>query len=97
MTFQEIMAMPVSSDNPKTVAQDTCEMLNKIRREDPECTGYSDSLFMYRIPDHDITEEELFDHLLFNEMQYGTAGRFEEIKTYHGLLQSWYTIKPESD
>ena len=95
MTFKEIM--PIVAGSNQTVAQATCEALNRIRKEDAECTGYSDSLFMYRIPDHDITEEELFDHILFDKMQYGVPGRFDVIKSFHGLLQSWYTIKPELD
>ena len=96
MTFKEIMALSLSPSCSTTVAHDICKELNRIRKEDPECTGFSDSLFFFRIPDRDITEDELFDHVCFDKMQYGTPGRFEEIKTYYGLLQSWYTIKPES-
>ena len=41
MTFEEIMRMPIVAGSSQTVAQATCETLNRIRKEDVECTGYT--------------------------------------------------------
>lgn len=95
MTFKEIMAMPVSDTDSRTVAQYMCETLNEERKQTPKSTHYSDcGLFLFRVPDHDVTEEELFGLLEFEQMQFGIYGRIERIKNYHQLLDSWMTYAP---
>lgn len=90
MTFKEIMAMPVSETDTRTVAQYFCETLNAERRDTPPSTHYCESnLLIFRVPDHDITEEELWGLLDFEQLQLGNPGTMESVKTYKQLLQYW--------
>ena len=95
MTFKEIMAMPMSDTDSRTVGQYFCETLNEERKRTPKCTHYCENgLFLFRVPDHDITEDELFGLLDFEQMQYGIYGRIERIKNFKQLCKSWLTYAP---
>jgi hypothetical protein len=96
MKFKEIMEMPnglvlkgEEKDN-RPVWRHLCEELNRQRHLKPPCSGYSDTLFMFFVPDHDINSpQELWEHIDWENMEFGVFGTRDTIQNYFDLLRKW--------
>ena len=96
MTFRENMDLPLSDTDNTTVAQDICRFLNRGYHERWNkniVLGY-DFIFFFRVPDHEIEEDEIFSHINWEYTQLGSYGVFKEIITHQDLIHVWGKAQP---
>lgn len=92
MTFNDMLKLPLSKDNPTTTGQAIRAVLNEAYRDGlykgKSCKiGYE--VMVFRCPDHEIQEEEIFDHIAWENTNFGVMETPENIKTFREFAHLW--------
>lgn len=92
MTFKDMLMLPLSKDNPTATGQAICSFLNEAYRDglykDKSCRlGYE--ALVFRCPDHEIQENEIFDHIAWENINFGVMETSGNIKTFREFVHLW--------